>query len=56
MERFNYHLPSGFQVVAAERPAEGSPSLMNEINAALWKVAFPTSHKEIGACVGWRPG
>lgn len=48
MERFTYHLPSGFQVIAAEQLAEGSPSLMNEINAALWKVALPhTSRKEI---------
>ncbi len=41
LEHFNRYLPPGFQVVQAERLPEGSPALMSEINAALWKVTLP---------------
>ena len=46
IEVYNNHIPPGFKVLQAERLAEGTPSLMSEINAALWKLKLPGMSSE----------
>lgn len=45
MEQFNKHLPPGLRVLHAERLPEGTPALMSEINAALWRIRLPQAEQ-----------
>ncbi len=43
MTLYNAHLPEGFEVLDAQCLPVGSPSLMNEINAASWRICLPST-------------